>query len=211
MIRDVTGQSDPPGEEIVQQVQGILRTWRRVEFLPGDDKLMHYLLKGSAADLEVTARALVIRYDWNPSRHRYDADAAPGIVSKLLEWCDARVVSEPRAFRFSGRKVPPSGLFWELVEPSEAFDVWFFPDPTVRIMVRRAKLDAELPVATSPPPLVRHQVSMVSLARAHACPHCGHEATSYRNLVNAWVCGACARSFPIGPMPLTGELKGGSK
>ncbi len=201
----MAARSDVPDTKIEQQVQEILRTWRRVELLPGDDKLMHYILKGSAADLEVTARALVIRYDWHPSRHRYFANAAPGIVSRLLEWCDARVVTEPRAFRFSGNRVPRRGLFWELVEPSEAFDVWFFPAHIVRVMVRRAKLGTELPVASSPPPSVRARLSVVTLARLHACPHCGHEAKSYRNLGTAWVCGACAQSFSVGPTPLPAE------
>jgi hypothetical protein len=90
---DVTDQPDTPDSTTLHRVQEVLRTWRRVTFLPGDEKLMHYILKGFGADLEVTARAFVVRYDWHPSRHRYFANTAPGIVSKLLEWCEARVAS----------------------------------------------------------------------------------------------------------------------
>lgn len=195
----VTNDSHVPDLESVRKVQEVLRTWRRVEPDAGDEKLMSYMLQGAGADLEVTARALTIRYDWNPCRHRYVTNAAPGIVSKLLEWCKARVVTAPRAFRFPGTLVPRSGLFWELIERSEAFDVWFFPDDAVKVMVRRSRLDAERPLADAPPPPIRFEYRNVNLAQSIACPHCGHVSDSYRDLSGAWLCSKCARSFPVGP------------
>lgn len=183
----------------VQKVQEILRTWRRVDLQRGDVKLMYFILMGAAADLEVASEALTIRYDWNPSRHRYFPNAAPGIVSKLLEWCGARVIVEPSAFRFSGTCLPRRGLFWARIEPSEAFDVWFFPETEARVMVRRATRDASLPRADTPPRPVRAERRVVTLAHPIACPHCGNFADSYRNLGSAWLCATCARSFPVGP------------
>ena len=200
IICDVASNADTDDPGSVQLVQEILSTSRRVEWDLAHEKLMHYMLQGSGADLEVTARALIIRYDWNPSRNRYTANAAAGIVSKLLEWCDACVVLEPRAFRFSGTRVPRSGLFWEWVEPSEAFDVWFLPGTVPRVMVRRARFDAEQPLADAPPHPLGFPYRTVTLEQPIPCPHCGHYSDSYRDVEQAWICGKCARSFPVGPV-----------
>lgn len=91
----MTGQNDTLDHMSLLEVQSILSSWRRAELQPGDEKLLSFIVTGSGADLEVTARALTIRYDWHPSRHKYFASAAPGVVSKLLEWCEARLVTEP--------------------------------------------------------------------------------------------------------------------
>lgn len=178
-------------------VQEILRTGHRASFGTGETKVMRFVLQGTGADLEVSGRAFTIRFDWNSSRHRYFMDLAPGVVSALLDWCQSSHVTEPRAARFPAERVPRVG-YLRAPWPSIDRDVWFLPGPSVQIFVRQARPGAPSPIPSNPPLPLRAQLRTVVLASPHVCPHCRTEASSYRNLVTAWVCSACARSFPVG-------------
>lgn len=184
-----------------RDVQEILRGGRRAKFGRGASKVMRFILEGSAADLEIAEKSFTIRFDWNTARHRYFMDLAPSVVSALLDWCDLPAVLEPRAARFASGRVPHVGHLTMGFKRTDR-DVWFLPDSTVQLFVRRAEATSELPLGISRPAPIREPRRTVTLVRAHACPHCGQPAFSYRNLVSAWLCAACARSFSIGPAEL---------
>jgi len=148
--------------------------------------------------------------EWHAGNHtprlRYFMDLAPGVVSALLDWCYVSAVVEPQAARFGADRVPPGGYLDTGVMSAER-DVWFLPDVPVQLLVRRADPGSNLPLASAPPAPIREPRRTVTLVRPHACPHCGHRALSFRNLVGAWLCDACARSFSVGPTELADVIE----
>jgi hypothetical protein len=184
-----------------REVQEILLAGSRAKLKGGASKLTRFILEGSGADLEITEKVFTIRFDWNTARHRYFMDLAPGVVSALLDWCEVSKVVEPLAARFPADRVPRTGYLTTGILRADR-DVWFLPGSPVQLSVRRAEPTSKLPVASALPTPIREPRRTVTLVRPHACPHCGRPSLSYRNLVGAWLCAACARSFPVGPIQL---------
>src|SRR5450631_2255548 len=128
-----------------RDVQGILRTGSRARFGRGASKLMHFILQGVAADLQITERSFIVRFDWNTARHSYFMDLAPGVVSALLEWCEVSTVLEPRAARFAADRIPRFGYLARAFKRADR-NVWFLPGPTVQLFVRCVEPNSNVPL-----------------------------------------------------------------
>src|SRR5689334_2880273 len=72
-----------------------LRVLRDRERSEPDPKMIGFILQKGGADLEISGREFRILFAWNPSRHKYFLDLAPGVLSGLLDWCELDRVETP--------------------------------------------------------------------------------------------------------------------
>jgi hypothetical protein len=163
----------------------------RVPFDAGASKMLSLMLEDPhGCDAEITPRWFWIRYGRSHSPHRYMMQAAPAVVSFLL---DGETFPVTRRFtrRFGPAIVPACAPF-----PSWRMGTRFvLIEALVGRTVIRAR-DTEAALAT-PIPELPPELGPAFVVLDRACPHCGRVPERYRVILGgSHVCQACGCSSP---------------
>ncbi len=152
--------------------------------------------------------------------HPYYQHGAPALVALFMGALGVQRITAPIVGTIAadyepllpGRPHVHSRVVW-LLPPGERLDFVLRPlgekpaPPTGPVPADGPWALPELPPAWTPfPP------RFLELPTPRPCPHCGHEATRYRELDDGvWVCQACGRSFdPSQPLAVSVETAAGS-
>jgi hypothetical protein len=171
-------------------------------------KVLCFMLEGpEGCDATIEPGRFEIVFGWNPARHRYVSDTAPGVLSYLIEsMCPLQNVGDLQAVVGPAR-VPSMafGYTWAF----ERRRVWISRHSSnVTIMIRNVRLGESLASTLPlPAPIDVPTPILMDSTLPISCPTCGAESSRYRVLPGGFlVCSSCGCSF-VPPSEVAAQLR----